>query len=57
MSEPERTEPFRPKTHPRCTSCGVPMWLIRSVRSSEERAHQYFECKACDAKTEVTLYE
>jgi hypothetical protein len=36
-------------THPRCSECGVPMWLVGIDRVGPiER--KLFECKACDAK-------
>ena len=38
-----------PPSHPRCTECSVPMWLVSVDRvGAIERKH--FECKACDAK-------
>jgi hypothetical protein len=36
-------------THPRCTECGVPMWLV-AVDQIGTIERKQFECKACDAK-------
>ncbi len=35
--------------HPRCPSCGVPMWLVKIEVVDGESMHE-FECKAYDAK-------
>ena len=35
-------------THPRCSECGVAMWLVK-IEKSPDGNRQHFECKACDA--------
>ena len=39
-------------THPRCPVCVVPMWHVKTVRTSGDTAFDrlHFKCMACDAE-------
>ena len=44
--------------HPRCTQCGVPMWLTRLEPGKPDHDKRTFECKACVASvTEIVKYK
>ena len=39
-------------THPKCSVCGVPMWLvqiIKHVSGDAKLTRNQYECQACDA--------
>jgi hypothetical protein len=36
-------------THPRCSSCTLPMWLVEIDGFGTAQQH-HFECKICDKK-------
>ena len=38
-------------THPKCQICGVPMWLVRSIKhvsGDPQLTRNQYECQACD---------
>ena len=35
-------------THPNCSTCDVPMWLVW-IERTKAGTNKHFECKACDA--------
>jgi hypothetical protein len=41
-------------THPRCSNCDVPMWLVR-IERTEAGTNNHFECKACDARKVIAV--
>ena len=44
--------------HPRCSQCGVPMWLTRLEPDKPDHDKRTFECKACGASvTEIVKYK
>jgi hypothetical protein len=42
--------------HPKCTTCGVSMWLVCIESNKPDHDKRTFECKACGVtKTELSV--